>query len=143
VNQNTRKVTIDLTGATTYFIDLNGKTYQTNASQVDLQLNNGSNQLKIYTDKLCQGVIQKVLDLNVITVYPVPFTDVLNIDLGGSQEPTAVVMISDAFGKIVYNKEVANNNGKLLVDVSNFMIGTYVLKLSLGSSSTTFKVLKQ
>ncbi len=143
VNQNTRTVTLDLAGANTYYVNLNGKVYQTSANQLNLPLNNGRNQLEIYTDKPCQGEIQKVLDLNLITVYPVPFANVLNIDLGGSTEPAATVSIADAFGRTVYNKELVNNNGKLLVDVSNFMIGTYVLKLTLGTSSTIFKVLKQ
>ncbi|SCW50072.1 YCF48-related protein [Mucilaginibacter sp. NFR10] len=143
VNQTSRTVTIDLAGANTYYINLNGKTYQTNASQVNLPLNNGANQLQIQTDKACQGVIQKVINMDVITVYPVPFIDVLNIDLGGSKVSTAGITISDSFGKIVYNKQAANNNGKLQVYVPNFMIGTYVLRVTLGSTSVIFKVLKQ
>ena len=143
VNQKTKTVTIDLAGANTYYINLNGEIHQTNANQVDLPLNNGANQLEIYTDKLCQGVIKKVIDMNVITVYPVPFTNVLNIDLGGSKVLTAGITILDSFGKIVYNKDAVNNDGKLQADVSNFVIGAYVLKLNLGSKSVIFKVSKQ
>jgi ELWxxDGT repeat protein len=143
VNQNKKTVTIDLAGANTYFINLNGKIHQTNANQVNLPLNNGPNQLEIYTDKPCQGVIQKVVDMNTITVYPVPFTDVLNIDLGGSNVSTAKLIFTDAFGKIVYNKDAVNNDGKLQVNLSNLMIGTYVMKLTLGSTSVVFKVSKQ
>jgi ELWxxDGT repeat protein len=143
VNQNSRTVTIDLSGADTYYIKLNGKIHQTNASQVHLTLNNGPNQLEIYTDKQCQGVIHKVVDMNNITVYPVPFTDVLNIDLGGSSVQKVRVVIINAFGNVVYNKDVVNNDSKLQIDVSNFMIGAYVLKLTLGSASAVFKVSKQ
>ncbi len=142
VNQTSRTVTIDLAGANIYYVNLNGKTYQTNANQLTLPLNNGANQMQIYTDKLCQGVIQKELDMNVVTVYPVPFTDVLNIDLGGSKALTAGITITDSFGKIVYNKQAINNNGKLQLDVSNLMTGAYVLKLTLNSTSVVFKVLK-
>ncbi len=143
VNQNKKTITIDLSGADTYYINLNGEIHQTNANQVNLPLNNGANQLEIYTNKLCQGVIKKVIDLNVITVYPVPFINVLNIDLGGSKVLTAGVTIADSFGKIVYKKDVINNDGSLQVDVSNFIIGTYVLKLNLGSTSVVFKIFKQ
>jgi ELWxxDGT repeat protein len=143
VNQTTRTVTIDLAGANTYYINLNGQIHQTNANQVNLPLNNGPNQLEIYTDKPCQGKIQKVVDMNTITVYPVPFTNVLNIDLGGSQVSTARVIIADTFGKIVYNNDATNNNGKLQMNTSNLTIGTYILKLTLGSTSVSFKVLKQ
>ncbi len=143
INQNTKTVTIDLAGADNYYINLNGEIHQTNANQVSLPLNNGANQLEIYTDKLCQGVIKKVVDMNVITVYPVPFTNVLNIDQGGSKVLTAGITITDSFGKIVYNKDAVNNDGKLAADVSNFRIGVYLLKLNLGSTSVVFKILKQ
>ncbi|WP_158995707.1 T9SS type A sorting domain-containing protein [Mucilaginibacter sp. L196] len=142
VNQTSRTVTIDLAGANIYYINLNGKMYQTNANQVNLPLNNVANQMQIYTDKKCQGVIQKVIDMNVIAVYPVPFTNMLNIDLGGSKVPTVGVKITNSFGRIVYNKETINNDGKLQVDVSNLMIGAYVLTLNLNSTLVVFKVVK-
>ena len=142
VNQASRTVTVDLAGANTYYINLNGKMYQTNANQVNLPLNNGANQMQIYTDKQCQGVIQKVIDMNVIAVYPVPFNNILNIDLGGSKVSTVGIVITNSFGRIVYNKDAINNDGKLQMDVSNLVSGAYVLKLTLNSTSVVFKIIK-
>ena len=81
--------------------------------------------------------------LQALTVHTVRnLTDVLNIDLGGSTEPRAGVQIMDAFGKVVYDKDLANNNSALHVDVSNLSIGAYILKVTLGTSSVLFKILK-
>jgi len=46
-------MTLDLSGADSYHIELNDVPYTTTANQVRLQLNSGANKLKIYSDKLC------------------------------------------------------------------------------------------
>ncbi len=142
VNQSTGILSLNLSGGDVYYINLNDKVYQTNDTQLSLKLNAGANKLKIYTDKLCQGVVEKTVDLKIITVYPVPFTDKLTIDLGGSNVNTANVQIMDIFGKVVYNQTLVNQAGMLNLDVNNIPTGAYVLKLALGTSSTLFKIEK-
>lgn len=143
INPATKILTLNLSGADSYQIELNGKHYQTNSTQFDVPLNAGSNNLKVYTDKLCQGIIQKIVNLNKITIFPNPFVDNVGIDLGGSEEAVAKIEISNAFGKLLYSKEHTSGEGKVNINTVGFDKGVYVLKLTLGQTSSVYKIVKQ
>lgn len=143
IESSTGMMTLDLSGADSYHVELNDVPYTTTANQVRLQLNSGANKLKIYSDKLCQGVIEKIVNFHKITLYPDPFTDHVSIDLGGSPERTINVKVSTVSGKVIYNQDQTNQSGTLQVNLPGLMTGSYVLTLTLGRTQSVFKIIKQ
>lgn len=144
VNPATHILTLNLSGADSFNIELNDKHYQTNSTQIDLPLNTGINKLKVYSEKPCQGIIEKIVNFNKITVYPNPFTNNVNIDLGGSEETNIKVEISNVFGMRVYSKDQTNNDGgKISINTTALAKGVYILRLTLGQTNAVFKIVKQ
>lgn len=143
INTNNKTLTINLSGADTYYIELNGNKYQTANTQLQLPLVEGANKLKVYSDKLCQGVIEKYINLNKITLFPDPFEDNVNINLGNATDAIVGVEVMNALGKTLYKKQLANNSGQVSFDATGFGKGVYLLKLTLGDSSTIFKIAKK
>lgn len=143
INADNKTLTLNLSGADSYFVELNGNRYQTSNTQLNLPLVDGANKLKVYSDRLCQGVIEKYINLNKITLFPDPFVDNLNINLGNSPETTVGVEITSAIGKSLYKRQLVNNNGQISIDATGFDKGIYLLKLTLGQTSTVFKIAKK
>ncbi|MEN0055121.1 MAG: ELWxxDGT repeat protein [Mucilaginibacter sp.] len=142
VDKLTQSLTLNITGADVYHVEINGQSYQTNNNQINLKLANGANRVKVYTDKLCQGIFEKTVDFNMVSIYPNPTARILHIDLGGNQAPQANVEIRNSLGKLMLAKTFPNN-GVIQADIGNLDAGIYVLKLVLGTQETTYKILKQ
>ncbi|WP_027419057.1 CHRD domain-containing protein [Crocinitomix catalasitica] len=63
---------------------------------------------------------------NVISVYPNPFTNSLNINLNQSVE-TGSLEIRNMTGAIVYQETIGNQNSTMQIDLSNLERGLYVV----------------
>ena len=144
VNNLTKSVDLALSGGTFYIIDLNGKQYNTSNSTITLPLQTGRNDLKVTTDKLCQGTFEKLINAaGTVAVYPVPFQGKLFINIGNKTIQKAVVKIYDTgFGKLVYTNQYSNQSGVLQLDLSNLRIGVYELYVTLDGTVSSFKILK-
>ncbi|MBS1524387.1 MAG: VCBS repeat-containing protein [Bacteroidetes bacterium] len=85
VDDANKNITLTLDGGTQYNIRLNNTTYTTNNSYITLPLADGNNQITVTTDRLCQGMIQKLINISgKISPYPVPFQNTLSLNLGNS-----------------------------------------------------------
>jgi hypothetical protein len=140
VNPVTNSVTLNLAGATTYQIQLNGQSYQTNSSSITLPLQIGTNQILVTTDKPCQGTFDEAILVNEkATIYPNPFGDMLFIKLGGNQTSTVAVNISNSSGIKVFQQSYQNATGTLQINVSNLESGFYLLTVG----DQTYKIFKK
>jgi hypothetical protein len=144
VNKPNKTVDLALDGADFYNITVNSKLY-TATGNVTLPLDNGLNKIAISSDKICQGVIEKLIDLtDNIILYPNPVRDVLNINLGNNVAANATMSITGVNGgRVLYSKEVANPYGVLQVNMANFPFGVYVLRLKLDDKENIYKIIKQ
>lgn len=79
-------------------------------------------------------------ELAKTSVYPVPATDQLNIELPSTVE-TANVTISDVQGRQVYSTLL--NGGKKTIDVSNMNKGMYIVKITSDATSVTKNIIIQ
>jgi hypothetical protein len=145
VNPTLNNVTLALTGGNRYDIVLNGTIYTTTASSITLPLNQGVNNLAVTTDKPCQGLLSKTIDLSSNTIpYPEPFQNILNLNLGLNNVSIVVVevhAVSD--GRLVYNKQYTNQSGVIQLDLSGLANGIYSLKLTTGNTDKIYKILKK
>ena len=138
-------VELVLNGGDTYNIKLNDKVYNTTAGVITLPLAHGINKLSIGTDKLCQGVVEKLIDLSdAIIPYPNPVRNVLNINLGNTVVNSAAIFISSINGgRLLYKKEFINPYGLLQVDLTDFNYGVYLVRLILDNKESIYKITKQ
>lgn len=145
INTNDKTVTLSLQGGNNYHIQVNGALHTTADSVVTLKLNQQFNDLIITTDKPCQGVIQKTIELlDKPLPYPNPFNEKLNIAIGNQVTKTANAEVYNSMGKLIYKKTFINPYQEVQLDLSGIeQTGTYTLKLVTDTEERTFKIIKQ
>ncbi|RZK49527.1 MAG: T9SS type A sorting domain-containing protein [Pedobacter sp.] len=144
VKESEKEVVLKLEGASTYNIDVNGRIYTTTASEITLPLTKGNNVVKIFSDKICQGIIEKsFLIENTLSIYPNPVVDELNINTGSIDNKPVKVDIHGLDGRLVYSKVLTPAYGQVKIDLRQLNKGVYVLSLTIGKDKTIHKVVKQ
>lgn len=145
INNSSSTISLALNGGTQYHITLNGTQYTTTDNSITLALVKGDNDLTVTTDKLCQGVIQKLINISgVLAPYPNPFQNILELNIGDKPATNVTVEVQNVTdGRVVYSKLFANQSGVLRLDLSNLMEGNYILQLSMDNSQKIFKILKK
>jgi len=145
VNNVNNTITLALNGAAQYNVELNGKQYTTSDNLITLPLVKGTNDLTVTTDKLCQGVIQKLINISgVLAPYPNPFQNTLDLNIGDKNVNNVAVQIQNVTdGRTVYSKQFANQSGVIRLELSYLMEGNYILQLDMDNSLNVFKILKK
>ncbi|MEJ7558001.1 MAG: T9SS type A sorting domain-containing protein [Pedobacter sp.] len=140
VNLNTNMVDLVMQGGTSYIIDLNGKIYSTSESHLSLKLKNGSNQLKVSTEKDCQGVFSKMINAEGILVYPNPFDDELSIS---TTVQKASINIINLQGRVVFSQNVSSQDGTISINLSILSKGMYLLRFKSDGTESVHKIEKK
>ena len=85
-----------------------------------------------------------VNDYNIIQldVYPNPVSDVVNVKLNTLNEDTELE-IYNMLGKVVMKKSYDFNAESYSIDISEFVAGVYILKVSSGESTSYKKFIKK
>lgn len=145
IDKSSNALTIQLDGGSAYNINLNDAVYTTTKSEITLPLKAGINKLVITTDKLCQGVIEKTIDMSGITMpYPNPFTGVLNVNIGSSVvKDVKVNVVNVLSGKSVHTDQLSNRSGVLQFDLSGIADGIYYFNLKLDNTKLGYKIIKK
>jgi hypothetical protein len=71
-----------------------------------------------------------------VSVYPNPFKDYVSIDSNGYEYDVTLFKLTGEVIRLKYN-----GNGQ--IDTKDLASGLYVLKLNLGTTEKTFKLLKE
>ena len=146
VDTETSRLNLELSGGLNYAIDLNGTITNTTESDISLTLTQGINQLKVTTDKDCQGVYRETINNSLqLIIYPNPIIhgNDLNIITGDISIEKIEVTLYSILGKSLLSKSFMLNNGKASLDVSNISTGMYILVINTGKEQTNYKVLKK
>jgi hypothetical protein len=107
-------------------------------------INPVSNKLNYYrikevlpTGKIIFTAIQSLLfnNTNGITIYPIPASSNISIVVSDALvgKPLQVTLYNNA-GSMILRKQVLNNNGTAIIDVSKMASGSYVLQLTDGNT---------
>ena len=85
-----------------------------------------------------------VNDYNIIQLdlYPNPVSDVVNVKLSTLNEDTELE-IFNMLGKVVMKKSYDFNAESYSIDISEFVAGVYILKVSSGKSTSYKKFIKK
>ncbi len=141
INTNSKSITYNMTGSSSYTINFNGEEFITTDSSVELPLIAGSNSISIKADKDCQGKFEEIFFFEEdIVSYPNPFENYLTIDLG--LEKKASLKIYNTLGTLVYEKEYHLPNHKIEINTSFLKEGVYVISVETSKASKKIKALK-
>lgn len=143
VSLETKIVDLDLTGGVLYNVELNGILTQSQASNISLNLQEGTNTLKVSTDLPCQGIYEEQFIISKwAVVYPNPFVDFVKVSFSGNVS-TVMVDVFSAEGRLVQSKKYKVNGVEMELDFSSLPIGLYQLRLAGENVKKTVKLLKR
>ncbi|MCF7567635.1 PKD domain-containing protein [Sabulilitoribacter arenilitoris] len=147
VNNSKNTVSLELSGASSYTISLNKTEIVTTKSKVILNLQpNIANDLKVSTNKTCQGLYQETIILSGKDLfYPNPTSNELNILLGSMMENNkeAKVSIYTSLGRLVRIQKYPSANQKIKLDTSDLPKGSYIVSVEVGENFINHKMIKQ
>ncbi len=139
-------VSLDLSGAQSYNIYLNGKLTSTHKNNISLDLEAGGfNVLKVFTDKTCQGIHEEIFDLRGETFFfPNPATDKVGVILSESfqKSKTLDISILSITGQLVYRKTINAPSKLLEIPLKKLSKGAYFINISSKTLSKTHKMMK-
>ena len=142
VNPDNYELTLDLSGAETYYVTLNGREYETSENKFILPLSNNKNVITIKTDLECQGVFkdEMILD-NIPRIYPNPISgNFLNIKTGYSNLQKSLIEIYDLRGSLIYR---GKTDGSSKIDFSWIPKGIYILRITKNQKSFNYKIINK
>lgn len=140
------KLTLELSGAEVYYIEVNDALYQTSDSTFELDLKEPVSTLKVRTNKACQGTFeQKIVLENQLLIFPNPLdTEILNVFLGtGNKGGKIQINIFNSVGQQVLSREYTNQGNSLEMNLSAYPSGLYFLNISGVGQLQTFKLIKR
>ena len=145
VNGSANTISLELTGGSIYYINLNGQTTTTTSSSIELNLINGVNVLEVKTDKDCQGVYRETINnLEEIRIYPNPFSaDSFTINMGRTEAKNVSIRLVSMIGKVVLSQSYSVINGVIVIDTPNLATGVYLLDINDGNTTSNYKIIKK
>ncbi len=134
---------LDLKGASFYNVELNGLVTQTEASKIQLPLENGINTLRVFTNLPCQGSFEKNFFYSERPVLsPNPVYTTTQVYMGG-YEGAVEIQLFTANGKLVRTQRRNVFGEDLELDVSTLPKGMYYLGLEKAGKKEMFKLIKE
>ena len=143
INRADNKLNLKLDGSDTYFVELNGERIKTSFNELQLSLKSGLNKVRVYTDKLCQGIIERSFFVDAVQIYPNPFDTELNLILGSEYSGAIRVEIMNMGGKLIYAKDYQHDGGLLKLNLDELVPGPYLLQISSGGHRILRKIFRQ
>lgn len=80
--------------------------------------------------------------LGMISLYPNPTNDVLNLVMPDNYELSGNVTIYNTVGQVIFTSKVSDTN-MYRIDVSDFANGVYLVKIDRGNQSKTLQFIKR
>ncbi|MGB5498960.1 MAG: reprolysin-like metallopeptidase [Maribacter sp.] len=140
---NGKRTVLTLEGSDLFNIELNGVVIQTTESEFTVNLKDGNNSLKVFTNLPCQGVYEERIFLSEKPiVYPNPFVSATNVFLGADIDEVAIEVFT-VDGRLVWKQTFEVNGLELPLDFSIYPSGIYFIKFDGENIKGTSKVIKQ
>lgn len=143
ISPDGKKVNLSLSGSDSYTIALNGIFIQTEASSYTINLKKGVNTLKVFTNLACQGIHEEqffISDKAIIS--PNPVENRTEIFLGSETGRVNLVLFSVS-GKLIFNRDMEIQNGKIELDLSHLSSGVYSIQLNGTQFKGSYKIIKE
>ena len=140
---DSQQLQIDMDGGSFYTIELNGVATQTDKKQVTVDLEDGENQIKIFTQLPCQGVYEEsftVLESPILFPNPVVNSATLLFNDSGT---TVTVTIYNSSGQRVKKDHIPLDSSGMSIGFENLPSGIYYIEVLGETTKKTFKAIKR
>ena len=137
-----KSVHYDLTGGDVYTILHNGKSIQTEEQSIDIDLDEGINQIRITTGIECQGIFEEEYFNSAEVFYtPNPFRDELSVYIGG-QDTAITIELYTTQGRLLKTSEhqLSETQRVIQLDTRDLKPGGYIIK-SCGDTTTQSEII--
>ena len=145
VDNDNRTTSIQLSGSSSYNVEVNGQRYDVKGDRFTTNLPSGLSIIKISTDLDCQGVIEKEVFISEdIHYYPNPTETDVNVHVSGEDTMVQVSVFSEK-GDLIYTREqqIQDFSRKTNIDLSRQITGTYIVVMEGKTVRKTFKIVKR
>lgn len=113
------------------------------AGVFNLMATGGSNAFVQKVSWLSTGLEPQTDSLNLISIYPNPFDDELQISFSDISDAETIVTILNAAGQVVYTENVNSVTTNLKIDLKNTSQGIYFVKINNDKYNLVGKVVKR
>ena len=144
VEPQNNELTLNLSGGTTYTITLNGNTWQTKDSNVNIPLVVGMNKLKITSDHSCNDSFEEhILIHEHLTLHPNPALSYTTLHIGGIDEKVSITIESDKGVIMSSNEYHLDFERDVHINLDGYKPGLYLIQVKGENISGLVKLLKQ
>jgi len=145
INESSLTTKIELEGADSYHIEVNGTEHDVRGNNFTVALRTGINNIKVSTDKNCQGLVEKQVFLSEeIQYYPNPTIKDVNVHVSG-KDKRVLVSVYSIKGELIYSREQEIKDFSRLteIDLASQITGTYVVVMESETVRKVFKIVKE